>query len=365
MPAYRDEERKTWTANFRYTDWMGKQQRKVKRGFKTKREALAYENSFKATVNANMDMALENFVDVYFNDKKGEFKHRTEKSKKYMIERHIIPYLGAKKMNEISPADILAWQKEIRKKEYSESYQRMLQNQVTALFTHANKIYNLTNNPCQKVKKIGKSDVRRLNFWTYDEYKQFIDTFEREERGFVMFEILFWTGCREGEMLALAKEDIDFEMNQIHIRKTYYRDGGQDYITSPKTEESIRTIDIPIFLKEEIKTYYERLYGYEEDMRLFPITARAVEKLMERHIVMAGVQKIDVHSLRHSAVAYLIKQGIPAMIIKERLGHKDIRITLNTYGHLYPSEQKKVAELMDKLNVANQNAPAGNKGIEQ
>ena len=309
MPAYRDEERKTWTANFRYTDWMGKQQRKVKRGFKTKKEALAYENSFKATVNANMNMTLENFVNVYFNDKKGEFKHRTEKSKKYMIERHIIPYLGTKKINEISPADILAWQKEIRKKEYSESYQRMLQNQVTALFTHANKIYNLTNNPCQKVKKIGKSDVRRLNFWTYDEYKQFIDTFERGERGFVMFEILFWTGCREGEMLALAKEDIDFETNQIHIRKTYYRDGGQDYITSPKTEESIRTIDIPIFLKEEIKTYYERLYCYEEDMRLFPVTARAVEKLMERHIVMAGVQKIDVHSLRHSAVAYLIKQG--------------------------------------------------------
>ena len=83
MPAYRDEERKSWTANFRYTDWMGKQQRKVKRGFKTKKEALAYENSLKATVNANMDMTLENFVDVYFNDKKGDFKHRTERRKAF------------------------------------------------------------------------------------------------------------------------------------------------------------------------------------------------------------------------------------------------------------------------------------------
>lgn len=206
-------------------------------------------------------------------------------------------------------------------------------------------------------------------------------------------------------MLALTKQEIGFETNQIHIQKTYYRDGGQDYITTPKTEESIRTIDIPIFLKEEIKTYYERLYVYEEDMRLFPITLRGVEKLMERHTLMAGVKKIEVHSLRHSAVAYLIHQGVPAMIIKERLGHKDIRITLNTYGHLYPSEQKKIAELMDKLNSENQvcinepgresrradmpeyisaslpsigdffmeecnefqekNAPAGNKGMEQ
>ena len=57
-------------------------------------------------------------------------------------------------------------------------------------------------------------------------------------------------------------------------------------------------------------------------------------------INMAGVKKIDVHSLRHSHCAYLIKQGIQPLIIKERLGHKDIKITLNTYGHLYPDKRK-------------------------
>ena len=56
---------------------------------------------------------------------------------------------------------------------------------------------------------------------------------------------------------------------------------------------------------------------------------------------------IRVHDLRHSHVAYLINQGIEPILIKERLGHRDIKITINTYGHLYPNEQKKVAMLLD------------------
>lgn len=361
MPAYKDEKRNTWTSNFRYVDWTGKQQRKVKRGFKTKKEALEYEAKFKMTSNANMDMTLVEFVDVYFKDKAGELKDRTAKNKRYMMERHVIPYLGSKRMNEISPADIISWQNAIREKNYSETYMRMLQNQVTALFTHAFRIYNLDNNPCKKVKKIGKSDVRRLNFWTQEEYQKFIDTFEKGSRGYVMFQILFWTGCRSGEMLALAKEDIDFVNKQIHIHKTYYRDQGKDVITSPKTEESIRRVDIPTFLVKEIQEYCNTLYEYPDNMRLFALTARGLEKLMDRHIEKAGIKRIEVHSLRHSSAAWQIHQGIPPMVIKERLGHKDIRITLNTYGHLYPSEQKKVADMMDRMFSGMENAPAENR----
>jgi molybdenum cofactor synthesis domain-containing protein len=71
----------------------------------------------------------------------------------------------------------------------------------------------------------------------------------------------------------------------------------------------------------------------------FDCTPEAMEK--------AGVKKIRIHDLRHSHVAYLINQGVQPLIIKERLGHKDIKITLNTYGHLYPSQQKEVAEMMN------------------
>ena len=318
MPVYKDTERGSWYCQFYYEDWTGKRKKKYKRGFRTKKEAQDFESEFKRIASADMDMTVASFVDVYFADKSGELKERSMRNKKYMIDSHVIPYLGDKKMNEVAPADIIAWQNEIRSKNFSESYQRMLQNQVTALFTHAQRIYNLSNNPCKKVKKIGRSDVRRLEFWTYEEYQKFIATFEKGTRSYLMFEILFWTGMREGEMLALAMEDIDLVNKQIHITKTYYRANKKDIITEPKTDNSVRTIEIPDFLAKEIEDYWRRLYQYPKDERLFPVVAEAVQHTMKRHIVKAGIQKIDLHSLRLSHCASWIKQGVQPLIIKVR-----------------------------------------------
>lgn len=358
MPAYKDNGK--WESLFYYEDWTGKRRQKHTRGFATKKDALEYEAEFKRISKANMDMTLESFVSIYFSDKKNELKQRTMRNKKYMINEHVIPYLGKKKMNEVTPADIIAWQNEIKEKhDFSDAYLRMIQNQVTAIFTHASKIYSLSNNPCSKVKKMGRSDGRSLEFWTIEEYEKFIDTFDRNSSHYVMFEILFWTGCREGEMLSLTMNDIDITNNKLKITKTYFRHNREDIITAPKTDNSIRTIDLPQFLVDEIIDYYKRLYNYPADERLFPVVAEAVQHTMRRHIKKAGVKKIRVHDLRHSHVAYLIHQGVQPLIIKERLGHKDIKITLNTYGHLYPSEQKKVAGLLD--NLRNKEVPsAGN-----
>ena len=89
---------------------------------------------------------------MYFEDKKGELKDRSLKNKRHMIEKHILPYFGEKKINEIKTTDIIKWQNLIREKDYAETYQRMLQNQLNALFNHAAKVYNLKENPCSKIK---------------------------------------------------------------------------------------------------------------------------------------------------------------------------------------------------------------------
>ncbi len=304
--------------------------RKLERGKEAQKEALEWEREFLKSTSTNMDMMLGAFVDVYFRDKAGELKERTIKNKRYMIE-----------------ADIIQWQNAIRAKGYSQTYLRMVQNQITALLTHASNIYNLNNNPCKKVKKMGKSDADKLNFWTKDEYDCFISGIDGESKYYVIFEILFWTGCREGELLALTKGDISFENNQISITKTYYHTGRQDVITEPKTKQSVRTVEIPEFLKKEIKDFVDGHYGMPDDERLFPIVQEAVQHKMKRQIAKAGVKNIRVHDLRHSHVAYLINKGIEPLLIKERVGHKDIRITLNTYGHLYPNQQRRVADLLD------------------
>ena len=224
MPVYKENDSNTWRSQFYYTDWTGKKHKKNKRGFKTKREAQQYEAEFVKQARADMDMMLSSFVEVYLKDKEVELKQRTLRNKRYMFKTHVIPYLGNKKMNEITASDILAWQKAVKdSKDYSDAYLRMLQNQVTALFIHAQRIYYLKDNPCKRVKKMGRSDNRSLNFWTLEEYRKFIDTFDKSSMHYLMFEILFWTGMREGELLALTKNDIDVGQMTLRINKTYFR----------------------------------------------------------------------------------------------------------------------------------------------
>ncbi len=196
---------------------------------------------------------------------------------------------------------------------------------------------------------MGPAEAGKLDFWTKEEYERFIDTFEKNDRNRLIFEILFWTGCREGELLALTKNDFDLKNKILHINKTYYRLNGKRIVSTPKTEQSVRDINISEFLKMEIQNFFAALGDIPADRRIFDISAEAVQHTIKRHIVKADVKKIRVHDLRHSHVAFLIYHGVEPLIIKERLGHKDIRITLNTYGHLYPSQQKKLAEMLDAV----------------
>ena len=265
-----------------------------------------------------------------------------------MMKKHLIPYFGDKQINTIIAADIIKWQSTIIENNFSDAYLRALQNQLTALFTHATKIYDLHDNPCKKVSKMGNYETSSMTFWTKEEYEQFREQLKIGSQYYVLFETLFWTGMREGEMLALTKSDIDLVAMQIHITKTYYRKDRKDVITSPKTKQSIRTIDIPEFLRDELSEYMNRIYGLQDNDRIFPVVAEAVQHKLKREVEKGKLKKIRVHDFRHSHVAYLIHQGVQALVIKERVGHKDIGITLNIYGHLYPSEQKQVAAMLNE-----------------
>ena len=351
MPVYKDETTGKWFVRVYYKtiDANGKKvsKQRTKRSFASKREARLWESEFLAAAEVSMDMKLSKFVEIYFEDKKHELKERSIGKKRYMIERYILPYLGERPMNEITPADIIWWQNIMRDNSFSETYLRMIQNQVTALFTHCSLVYGLKNNPCKKVKMMGKSDASELNFWTREEYDQFLSTVDKDDKYYLIFELLFWTGMREGELLALTKNDMDFSNNQIRINKTYYREKGRDIITTPKTENSVRTVDVPQFLMDEVKNYIDRLYDYPKDARLFPMGAKALQNKHLRQVEKAGVKRIRIHDFRHSHVAYLIHEGVEPLLIKNRVGHKDIKVTLNTYGHLYPNEQKKLAEMLN------------------
>lgn len=348
MPVYKDEKRGTWFCKCNYKDWLGESKSKMKRGFATKKDAQQWEREFLEKQSASMDMKFSAFVDVYFEDKAPRLKERSIMTKKTLFETKITPYFGEKHMNEITSVDIIKWQNALLNQDYKPTYLRMIQNQITALFNHAEKFYDLKDNPCKKVDKMGRANAKELNFWTKDEFEIFIQgVTEDEEMYRIIFLMLFWLGCRVGELLALTKADIDFDNGTISISKTYYRRNQTDYITSPKTESSNRKITIPMFLQEEMKRFIDRQYGLTADERIFTITDRAIQKKMKQKTENAKLKPIRVHDLRHSHIALLIEKGMQPLVIAQRVGHDSVNTTMNIYGHLYPNKQKQVADLLN------------------
>lgn len=253
MSAYKDKTQGTWYVSFRYIDWTGKKTQKLKRGFKTKKEALNYEKEFIRKTAADMKMEMNSFIQVYFEDKKNELKENSIRNKQHMMNKHIVPYFGTRKMNEITPAEIIQWQNTIQEKGYSKTYERMIQNQLNALFNHAQKIYNLKENPCKKVKKMGKSDANKLEFWTKAEYDRFIAGIEPGSEDYLIFEILFWTGIREGD------DDDKIRLNQ---RKPSKYKGLSRF----GPEKNLQRINK--FMKER-PTFYKKLIQMKENFRFY------------------------------------------------------------------------------------------------
>ncbi len=348
MPVYKDDKRGTWYCKCNYKDWQGESVSKMKRGFATKKEAQEWEKDFLQKQSGNMNMKFADFVEVYFTDKTPRLKERSVMSKQILFDTKITPFFGEKRVNEITSVDIIKWQNGLLRQEYKPTYLRMIQNQVTALFNHAERFYDLKTNPCKKVDKIGRSNAKELNFWTKDEFDIFISGFSEEEEMYrIIFLILFWLGCRVGELLALTAGDIDLEKGEVNISKTYFRRNKTDYITSPKTESSNRKITIPKFLQEELKVFLSRQYDLQPEDRIFPITDRAIQKKMKQKTEQANLKPIRVHDLRHSHIALLIEKGMQPLVIAQRVGHDSVNTTMNIYGHLYPNKQKQVADMLN------------------
>ena len=270
------------------------------------------------------------------------------RTKKYLIDLKLLPYFGKMKLNEIKAADIRKWQNELMQQGYAPTYLRTINNQLAAIFNYAVKYYDLPNNPCRKAGSMGKGKADEMQFWTKEEFEQFIDVVMNKQQSYMAFMTLFWTGMRMGELLALVVSDVDFQKRTISITKSYQRMGGRDVITEPKTPKSKRVITIPQFLAIDLQDYLNSMYGVQDEDRLFPITKYYLEHEMERGIKGSGVKRIRIHDLRHSHASMLVEMGFSPLEIAERLGHEKIETTLNTYSHLYPNKQEQLADKLDK-----------------
>ncbi len=285
MPAYKDEKSNTWYVSFYYETYQGIRKKKLKRGFLTKREAQQWERAFLLKQSANLDMTFGDFVELYKQDIHDRIRENTVRTKYTIIDHKILPYFKDKKMNDILPKDVVAWQNEMlryRNKQGSPVYLKAIHNQLSAIFNYAVRFYDLKYNPAAKAGNMGKEKNKEMLFWTKDEYLSFSDAMMDKPISFYAFEMLYWCGIRLGELLALTKSDFDFQKSTVSITKSYQCINGKDIITDPKTPKSIRTISMPDFLCEEMNEYINLIYGIENNDRIFTISKSYLHHEMDR-----------------------------------------------------------------------------------
>lgn len=352
MSVFKNEKTNTWYVMTRYTDWKGERKQKCKRGFATKAEAVDWERKFHQQTAADMDMTFEAFVELYKKDIKPRLKETTWLTKENIIDKKLMPYFAKRKINEITAKDVVAWQNEMlayrneKQKPYSQTYLKTLHNQLSAIFNHAVRFYDLRCNPAAKAGNMGTEERVEMLFWTREEYLKFAEVMMDKPVSYYAFEMLYWCGLRLGEMLALTPVDFDFEKGTVTINKSYQRLNGEDVITTPKTKKSNRTIQMPKFLCDEMQDYLGQIYDLKKKDRIFTITKSYLHHEMNRGSKEAGIKRIRIHDLRHSHISLLIDMSFSAVAIADRVGHESIEITYR-YAHLFPSKQ---TEMANKLN---------------
>ncbi len=353
MSAYKNPDSSSWYVKFRYKNWKDETKWITKRGFATKREAVQWEQDYKQRRAGDLDMNFREFIKVYQLDRQPRLRESTWLMKENIINTKIAPYFGAKKLCEITASDVIQWQNELLKyrnddgKPYSKVYLKTVHNQLSAIFNHAVRFYKLKENPARIAGNLGSEEGIEMKFWTKDEYLRFADAMMDKPLSYYAFEMLYWCGIREGELLALTPSDFDFKCSTVSISKSYQRLNGKDIVGDPKTPKSKRTIKMPKFLGEEMQEYIGQLYKIQPDERMFEITKSYLYHEMNRGAKQAGVTRIRVHDIRHSHVSLLIDMGFSAVAIADRVGHESIDITYK-YAHLFPSAQ---IEMADRLNI--------------
>lgn len=359
MSIYKDRKTGNWVVTLRYKDLDGIIKRRAKRGFTTKREAKDWKDDFLSSIShveaKEMEMTFEEFYKVYLSDISNLIRTNTLQTKEIIVSRHILPYFRNKVFSKITTPEIIRWQNEILGKNFKDTYSRTINNQLVAIFNHAEKYYDLGKNPMKKTTAIGNKNSNNIDFWTKDEFDQFISVVD-EEVDYIHFTVLFYTGIRIGELIAIRLKNINFEKGHIEIRESAQYVGGQYVFSKTKTTKSERIVTIPAFLNDLIRNHVEKLYFMDMEEQVFLTNKVRLAKQLTKYAEKAKVKKIRIHDLRHSHASLLIEQGVQPNIVQERLGHEKIETTLKTYSHMYPNKQYYLADFLNQL--------AGNKAPE-
>ncbi|KAB2335044.1 tyrosine-type recombinase/integrase [Bacillus mesophilum] len=295
------------------------------------------------------------------------------------IKNHIIPALGHMRLDQIKPIHVVNFLAQLKKVDGSEMSVNTAQYVYRVLRNILQRAVDwkiIKSNPAASVSKPSERGIleKEINVYDENEIAVLFDAVQAELHHWRIFTSLaLAAGLRRGELLGLEWSHIDLEKGIIQIKQIITRGiGGKANLKGPKSKKSKRVISLPPLMTEELKKFYihwkkekmkmrdlwiesehEFVFCNENGQHFYPTTPTT---WWRRFTHRAGVRFIRLHDLRHTSATLLINQGVHAKIISERLGHSNIRITMDTYGHALQSADQEAANKLDSIFTRKKNS---------
>lgn len=379
--VYQDKQTKKWLFRaYLGTDENGKKIQKTKRGYDSQKTAKqAYDkymltHSFHQTLSSQLSSAAQMTFEEFYRVRfvkwyEKQVKSQTFENAQFIFEKRM-RYFYHIKVKDISSQDIEDWMYELSQtatrnterretiNSLSKTYINRIRGHLKIVLDRAVKEGIIERNPVNDVSHFPKEN-NKVDFWELDEFLKVMKVIPENSIQYhqrrIVYEMLFYTGLRIGELQALPWKNVNFEKNQITVEKTLiYKRKDDWYLSTPKTKNSYRTIGIGKALSAKLKRWKELQsmignfeYVTQRDGTFTPPYSFA--NWLKGYAKSAGVKVIKLHALRHSHVAMLVEQKVQPLVIQERLGHASIQITLGTYGHLYAKSDTQVIDVLDRI----------------
>ena len=367
---YSLHERKTklngtvYDVHFRVQDKDGKTIQKKLSGFKTKTEAKQRYNRFvqdhcefiydkpkkKAEETDNSITVAEAFL-MYKTWMKANCKPSTVYEREKVYDKFVAPHFAKCKLNKLTKEELSIWQDTISTttkdsgEYFAYEYQRKIKASFSAFLEWCAERYGTVNYLSKIKPPRRRTPKKEMEVWTREDFQRFIDVVDSQSyRAF--FTVLFFTGRRFGEVVALTPKDINLDKGIIAFTKSITRktssDGASYEVVSTKAnKEQILPVAQPVI--DALREYEtESPFVFGGDAPLAPTTVR---RYFNKYIEAAGVKKIRIHDLRHSFVSMLIHYGVNLTVVADLIGDTLEQVT-KTYAHMYTEDRLQAVMLL-------------------
>lgn len=375
MPINKIDKKKNGLQGYRvrvnYTDASGKA-RQIERTAYGLAEANALEQAliseYKEKRTASSRLTVRELFEQYEEYHSHETRKTSHDSAMKNLRLRVLPTMSDYRLDRLTQPVLAKWKNELAADEkLSITTKKNAYSAFTAMLNYGVKMDYLTKNPLSalgnfKAPEAVEKPADTLHYYTAEEFCKYIA--QAREKAvtvidwgyYVFFSIAFYTGARKGEINALKWSDIDG--NILHIRRSIAQKlKGGDVETPPKNKSSYRDLQIPEPLMKILAEHKQRQQSvsknFIDDFRVCggeqPLRDTSIENHNKIYSTAAGLPHIRIHDFRHTHASLLVNEGINIQEIARRLGHSDVQMTWNTYSHLYPREEERAVEILNRI----------------